>query len=137
METKEVKRLDHINVPLPAEEVDDIFTQLDDISTQLENPDMAGKRAIHSAEKWGWHKYLRLLGRAPDLTAAEQGRSTEVLVNYFCAIRVSGGINQYSPRALREYFLNEHLSGTLLTTVAESAARRTGITLQSSEQARV
>lgn len=124
MERTRIKRLEHISSPLPDGEVDAILTQLDLISDQLDSPSTAGERAMHAAEQWGWKKYLEFLGSTPHLPSAEQTKSTTCLVNYFCAIRASGGINQYSPRALREYFLNAHLEGTLLTTVNESVARR-------------
>ncbi len=135
-EIRRTRRLDHITSPLPDGELDDILAQLDTISAHLSNPknptlgnpdNPAGERAVYEAEQWGWQKYLQTLGRTPHLPPAEQTESAEKLVRYFCAIGASGGINQYSPRALREYFLNVHLDGSLLITVNESAVRRTGI----------
>jgi hypothetical protein len=130
MEKGIVKQLDRIDSPLPNGELDEVLAQLDMISGQLESPNTAGERAIHVAEQWGWHRYLKNLGRTPHLPPTEQIRSAGKLVDYFCAIKSSGGINQYSPRALREYFLNAHLQGMLLVTVDESVARRTNPTQQ-------
>jgi len=125
MEKGEAEQLSHINSPLPDGELDDILSQLDKISDQLNNPNTAAERAIHTVEQWGWHKYLSTLGTMPHLPPNEQLASAKRMVDYFCAIKVSAGINQYSQRALREYFLNAHLQGVLLATINESVARRT------------
>lgn len=104
-------------------QIDEVLTRLDKILKRLKHPETAGQEAVYEAEQAGLKSRFEQMELKPGVPSEDKSAAAHILADLYCATQASGE-NETEQRALREYFIDEYLSGTLLPTFKASIHRR-------------